>query len=155
LCGWWAAASGCRTTGWADCIQLLKYFVSLFFRISSHLSPWNGLQETCLIGQLMTVTPACRLSLRLMAGLWGWAGEARNGLNCVQFLKSVLIIFRTPLAPCGACRVFFAHAYDKGDKQMGRLTTHVLDAAHGCPGSAIKVELYRVEASSWSWSPRC
>ncbi|MGH8435595.1 MAG: hydroxyisourate hydrolase [Pseudomonas sp.] len=29
---------------------------------------------------------------------------------------------------------------------MGRLTTHVLDAAHGCPGSAIKVELYRVEA---------
>ena len=28
---------------------------------------------------------------------------------------------------------------------MGRLTTHVLDAAHGCPGSAITVELYRVE----------
>jgi 5-hydroxyisourate hydrolase len=28
----------------------------------------------------------------------------------------------------------------------GRLTTHVLDAAHGCPGSGIKVELYRVEA---------
>jgi 5-hydroxyisourate hydrolase len=28
---------------------------------------------------------------------------------------------------------------------MGRLTTHVLDAAHGCPGSAIKVQLYRVE----------
>jgi 5-hydroxyisourate hydrolase len=28
---------------------------------------------------------------------------------------------------------------------MGRLTTHILDAAHGCPGSAIKVELYRVE----------
>ncbi|MGY4489896.1 hydroxyisourate hydrolase [Pseudomonas sp. TE3610] len=28
---------------------------------------------------------------------------------------------------------------------MGRLTTHVLDAAHGCPGSGIKVELYRVE----------
>jgi len=33
----------------------------------------------------------------------------------------------------------------RGDKQMGRLTTHVLDAAHGCPGSSIKVELYRVE----------
>ncbi|MBO5390887.1 MAG: hydroxyisourate hydrolase, partial [Pseudomonas sp.] len=30
---------------------------------------------------------------------------------------------------------------------MGRLTTHVLDAAHGCPGSSIKVELYRVEGS--------
>ena len=30
---------------------------------------------------------------------------------------------------------------------MGRLTTHVLDAAHGCPGSAIKVELYRVEGA--------
>ncbi len=28
---------------------------------------------------------------------------------------------------------------------MGRLTTHVLDAAHGCPGSDIQVELYRVE----------
>lgn len=28
---------------------------------------------------------------------------------------------------------------------MGRLTTHVLDAAHGCPGSSIKVELFRVE----------
>lgn len=28
---------------------------------------------------------------------------------------------------------------------MGRLTTHVLDAAHGCPGSAIKIALYRVE----------
>ena len=30
---------------------------------------------------------------------------------------------------------------------MGRLTTHDLDAAHGCPGSSIKVELYRVEGS--------
>ena len=30
---------------------------------------------------------------------------------------------------------------------MGRLTTHVLDAAHGCPGSGIKVELYRVEGA--------
>jgi Transthyretin-like protein len=30
---------------------------------------------------------------------------------------------------------------------MGRLTTHVLDAAHGCPGSAIQVELYRVEGA--------
>ena len=28
---------------------------------------------------------------------------------------------------------------------MGRLTTHVLDAAHGCPGSAIRIALYRVE----------
>jgi 5-hydroxyisourate hydrolase len=27
---------------------------------------------------------------------------------------------------------------------MGRLTTHVLDAAHGCPGSAIQIALYRV-----------
>ena len=30
---------------------------------------------------------------------------------------------------------------------MGRLTTHVLDAAHGCPGSALKIELYRVEGA--------
>jgi 5-hydroxyisourate hydrolase len=28
---------------------------------------------------------------------------------------------------------------------MGRLTTHVLDAANGCPGHSIHVELYRVE----------
>ena len=30
---------------------------------------------------------------------------------------------------------------------MGRLTTHVLDAAHGCPGSNIEVELYRVDGT--------
>ncbi|WP_120997954.1 hydroxyisourate hydrolase [Stutzerimonas urumqiensis] len=28
---------------------------------------------------------------------------------------------------------------------MGRLTTHVLDAAHGCPGQGIAIELFRVE----------
>uniref|UniRef100_UPI003AF33CC0 hydroxyisourate hydrolase n=1 Tax=Pseudomonas syringae group TaxID=136849 RepID=UPI003AF33CC0 len=28
---------------------------------------------------------------------------------------------------------------------LGKLTTHVLDAAHGCPGAAIVIELYRVE----------
>lgn len=28
---------------------------------------------------------------------------------------------------------------------MGKLTTHVLDAAHGCPGSSLHIELYRVE----------
>jgi 5-hydroxyisourate hydrolase len=33
---------------------------------------------------------------------------------------------------------------------MGRLTTHVLDAAHGCPGHAIQVELYRVEGDTLS-----
>ena len=33
---------------------------------------------------------------------------------------------------------------------MGRLTTHVLDAAHGCPGSAIKIELYRVDGAQLS-----
>lgn len=36
---------------------------------------------------------------------------------------------------------------DRHAESMGRLTTHVLDAAHGCPGSAIKVELYRVEGA--------
>ncbi len=30
---------------------------------------------------------------------------------------------------------------------MGRLTTHVLDTAHGCPGSAIQIELYRVDGA--------
>ncbi|WP_263262980.1 hydroxyisourate hydrolase [Pseudomonas sp. RIT-PI-S] len=28
---------------------------------------------------------------------------------------------------------------------MGRLTTHVLDASRGCPGSGIQVKLYRVK----------
>lgn len=27
---------------------------------------------------------------------------------------------------------------------MGRLTTHVLDIANGCPGSAIRIELFRL-----------
>jgi len=27
---------------------------------------------------------------------------------------------------------------------MGRLTTHVLDIANGCPGAAIRIDLYRV-----------
>jgi 5-hydroxyisourate hydrolase len=31
---------------------------------------------------------------------------------------------------------------------MGKLTTHVLDAAHGCPGSAIQIELYQVNGDS-------
>lgn len=31
---------------------------------------------------------------------------------------------------------------------MGKLTTHVLDAAHGCPGSSITIELYRVEGAN-------
>ncbi|WP_311971057.1 hydroxyisourate hydrolase [Pseudomonas baltica] len=31
---------------------------------------------------------------------------------------------------------------------MGKITTHVLDAAHGCPGSQIAVELYRVEGQA-------
>ena len=31
------------------------------------------------------------------------------------------------------------------DRRMGRLTTHVLDATHGCPGAGINIELYRVE----------
>lgn len=28
---------------------------------------------------------------------------------------------------------------------MGKLTTHVLDTAHGCPGGGIAVELYRLD----------
>lgn len=27
---------------------------------------------------------------------------------------------------------------------MGRLTTHVLDTVHGCPGAGIRIELFRV-----------
>lgn len=29
---------------------------------------------------------------------------------------------------------------------MGRLTTHVLDTAHGCPAAAVSIELYRIDA---------
>ena len=29
---------------------------------------------------------------------------------------------------------------------MGRLTTHVLDTAQGCPAAAVGIELYRVDA---------
>ena len=30
---------------------------------------------------------------------------------------------------------------------MGRLTTHVLDIANGCPGAGIRIELFRPDAS--------
>ena len=30
---------------------------------------------------------------------------------------------------------------------MGRLTTHVLDTAHGCPGGGIDIELFRLEGT--------
>jgi 5-hydroxyisourate hydrolase len=33
---------------------------------------------------------------------------------------------------------------------MGRLTTHVLDATHGCPGSDIELQLYRVDGAALS-----
>lgn len=29
---------------------------------------------------------------------------------------------------------------------MGRLTTHVLDTARGCPAAAVSIELYRIDA---------
>lgn len=29
---------------------------------------------------------------------------------------------------------------------MGRLTTHILDTANGCPGEGIKIELFRLHA---------
>ncbi len=32
---------------------------------------------------------------------------------------------------------------------MGKLTTHVLDAAQGRPGAGIRVELFFLEGSSW------
>lgn len=32
---------------------------------------------------------------------------------------------------------------------MGRLTTHVLDTAHGHPGNGIQIELSRHEGSDW------
>lgn len=31
---------------------------------------------------------------------------------------------------------------------MGRLTTHVLDIANGCPGAGIRIELFRVDENS-------
>ncbi len=32
----------------------------------------------------------------------------------------------------------------------GKLTTHVLDTAHGCPAAGIKIELYRIESNKRS-----
>ncbi|GMU42864.1 MAG: hydroxyisourate hydrolase [Xanthomonadales bacterium] len=31
---------------------------------------------------------------------------------------------------------------------MGRLTTHILDTAHGCPGAGIAIRLYRLDADA-------
>lgn len=31
---------------------------------------------------------------------------------------------------------------------MGRLTTHILDTAHGCPGAGIAIRLYRLDAGA-------
>lgn len=45
------------------------------------------------------------------------------------------------------CKASFYSPTREVAESMGRLTTHVLDAAHGCPGNSIKVELYRVEGS--------
>lgn len=30
---------------------------------------------------------------------------------------------------------------------MGRLTTHILDTAHGCPGAGIGIRLYRIDGA--------
>ena len=31
---------------------------------------------------------------------------------------------------------------------MGRLTTHILDTAHGCPGAGIAIRLYRIDGQT-------
>ncbi|KDB06543.1 hydroxyisourate hydrolase [Burkholderia sp. lig30] len=31
---------------------------------------------------------------------------------------------------------------------MGKLTTHVLDTAHGCPGAALRVDLYALDGDT-------
>ncbi|MHB0774950.1 hydroxyisourate hydrolase [Halomonas sp. WWR20] len=31
---------------------------------------------------------------------------------------------------------------------MGRLTTHVLDTARGCPGQGIRIEIFRIEGAT-------
>ena len=31
---------------------------------------------------------------------------------------------------------------------MGKLTTHVLDTAHGCPAAGMRVALYRLDAAA-------
>ncbi|MFP5429122.1 MAG: hypothetical protein ACLGJA_25820, partial [Gammaproteobacteria bacterium] len=89
--GWVDPRRVVALTGWADCIQLLKSFVSLFFRISSLLSPENVLQETCLFGQLMTLACAWRLYLATGGLFLGEVtGVLRKGRkNCVQFLEKV------------------------------------------------------------------
>jgi 5-hydroxyisourate hydrolase len=39
----------------------------------------------------------------------------------------------------------FRHDFLEWALKMGRLTTHVLDTANGCPGAGLQVELYRVD----------
>ena len=38
---------------------------------------------------------------------------------------------------------------------MGRLTTHVLDTAHGCPAAGMKVTLQREGADVWIGGAVC
>jgi 5-hydroxyisourate hydrolase len=35
---------------------------------------------------------------------------------------------------------------------MGRLSTHVLDTAHGCPAAGMTVELYRADDGTQGWT---
>jgi len=74
---------------------------------------WDTLQETCLIGQLMTLASASGMDLRLMVYLQGMIGVSGKNteLLCTILQKNVLII-RQPYAEvfiAGAVRVFFAH----------------------------------------------
>lgn len=38
---------------------------------------------------------------------------------------------------------------------MGRLTTHVLDTANGCPGAGLSIKLYRLENGQWQLLSDC
>jgi 5-hydroxyisourate hydrolase len=117
------------------------------------------LQETCLAGQLMIARFRGGGFHRKSAVFLSLAPSVAkmSFLLCTIFLKSVLINRSPQLFVLRIGAVSFSSDFGRREawllhagrcaESMGRLTTHVLDAAHGCPGSSIKVELYRVEGS--------
>ncbi len=158
--GWMTRLASQR---WADCIQLYISLCKpdfLHFSLTVIFACYDThLQETCLSWSVND----CRVlewgAGRKFAGILLVGGHQAQKCRfyCVQFFEkclnqSLAAAFRAPnrcgllSSDFGRREAWLLHA-GRCAESMGRLTTHVLDAAHGCPGSSIKVELYRVEGS--------
>ena len=66
-----------------------------------------------------------------MPGGWAAAGDVAASETIYTFV----------LAPDGARRAIAFHQRIP----MGKLTTHVLDTAHGCPAAGLRLELFRMD----------